>query len=199
MTTTRLFGIITILTLFFAACSEPVYTPKPRAFPKVDYPEHEYKTFVNETCDFSFEMPVYAQIERDSSFFDEKPAHPCWFNIYFPDFDSKLHCSYTPLGPNKSFDEVRSDAFEMANYHNRKANFIEEVLIQNNIGAAGIAFNFDGPVASPYQFFLTDSTQQHFFRASLYFNTQSRPDSLAPIIDFLKEDFDHMVATFKWE
>lgn len=195
---TRILVIFFVGTILFSACSDPVYTPKPRAFPKVEYPARAYQAFDNTDCDFVFEFPVYAEIQKDEFFFDDAPAHPCWFNIYFPDFDSKLHCSYTPLSGISSFDQVRSDAFEMANYHNRKANYIDEILIQNQLGAAGIAFDFEGPVASPYQFFLTDSLQTHFFRAALYFNTQAKPDSLAPIVDFLKVDLDHLVNTFKW-
>ncbi|MCB0706030.1 MAG: hypothetical protein KDC34_11995 [Saprospiraceae bacterium] len=195
----RFLGLILLLAVLITACSDPVYTPKPRAFPRIDYPTRAYTAFQNESCDFTFELPVYATVEKDTVFFDETPSHPCWFNLYFPDFDARLHCSYTPIGEKKTFDQVRSDAFEMANYHNRKANYIDEVLIQNELGAAGIAFEFDGPVASPYQFFLTDSLQQHFFRGALYFNTQAKPDSLAPVVDFLKVDFDHIIASFRWQ
>jgi hypothetical protein len=48
------------------------------------------------------------------------------------------------------------------------------------------------------QFFLTDK-KNHFFRAALYFNTQVRPDSLAPIYEFVKEDVFKLIETFEWE
>jgi gliding motility-associated lipoprotein GldD len=195
----RILGFMLSLAVFISACQDPVFTPKPRAYPRVDYPAKSYQDFTEGYCDFTFEFPAYATVEQDSFFFGERPAHPCWFDLYFPDFDSRLHCSYTPITAGKTFDDLRSDAFGMANYHNQKANYIDELLIQNNLGAAGIAFAFEGPVASPYQFFLTDSSQQHFFRAALYFNTQAKPDSLAPIVEFLVEDFDRMVSTFQWQ
>jgi hypothetical protein len=48
------------------------------------------------------------------------------------------------------------------------------------------------------QFFLTDTTR-HFFRGALYFNTQARPDSLAPVTAFLKEDIAVMINSFEWK
>jgi gliding motility-associated lipoprotein GldD len=192
-------SLLLTIVFVFTQCEDPVYTPKPRGFPKVEFPtDSTTKTFTASYCDFSFEYPAYMQIQQDSTFFDKTPVHPCWFDLYIPEFDSRLHCSYLPVGAQKSFDELRSDAFELANWHNKKANYIDEQLIQTRNGVEGIFFDFEGPVASRYQFFLTDTTRQHFLRAALYFNAQARPDSLAPMYDFLEKDIDRMIKTFRW-
>jgi gliding motility-associated lipoprotein GldD len=52
-------------------------------------------------------------------------------------------------------------------------------------------------VASTYQFYLTDSIR-HFVRGALYFDGPPNNDSLAPVIEFLKLDIDHLLNTFKW-
>jgi len=62
----------------------------------------------------------------------------------------------------------------------------------------GIVYNVEGPAASPYQFFVTDSTH-HFLRGALYFNTQARPDSLAPVAAFMKADVNRLIETLKWK
>ncbi|MCB0643330.1 MAG: hypothetical protein KDC44_16890 [Phaeodactylibacter sp.] len=188
-----------VIAFLASGCTDPVYTPKPRGYPKVNFPERGFQRLDVDYCDFTFEYPSYAQIVQDTQFFEEKPLHPCWFDIYIPAFDSRLHCSYIPVTKQKSFDELRSDAFDMANWHNKKANYIEEAMVRNDYGANGTVFEFDGPVASPYQFFLTDSTHQQFFRASLYFNTQARPDSLAPVYAFVKQDLERILETFEWK
>ncbi|MEL6972389.1 MAG: hypothetical protein AAFO02_19640, partial [Bacteroidota bacterium] len=72
------------------------------------------------------------------------------------------------------------------------------LLINTDNGVSGIAFDIDGPAASPFQFFLTDSTQ-HYVRGSLYFNTKTRADSLAPVIDFVRTDILHLIETFEWK
>ncbi|MBK8489920.1 MAG: hypothetical protein IPL49_03190 [Saprospirales bacterium] len=192
--------LIPILTL--AACSDPVFTPKPRGFPRIEFPERTnvVETFDQTDCPFSFELPAYYEVQQDTAYFDEAPIHSCWFNLVVPAFDSRLHCSYLPVGTQgKTFDRLRSDAFDLANWHNKKANYIDEIPIKTRNGVEGMLFTFDGPVASQYQFYLTDSLHQHFFRAALYLNTQSRPDSLAPIYEFLRQDVDELITTFRWE
>lgn len=194
----RYFGFALALALIFSACSDPAFNPKPRAYPRVEYPEKAWQPLQYEACAFTFEYPRYAVVQRDSSFFDSQPPHTCWFNVYFPDFDGMVHFSYYEVGKPKSLDRLRSDAFEMVDWHNKKANYIEEQGIRLPNGASGFIFNIEGPAASPLQFFLTDSTR-HFLRGALYFNTSVNPDSLAPVLDFVKKDIFHMIETFEWK
>lgn len=187
-----------ILSILLPACGEEApLTPKPRGYPKVVYPEKAYQAFDADYCNFTFQYPVYAQIQQDTTFFEERPAHPCWFNVYIPAFDSRLHCTYTPIGKANSFEELKSDAFELMDWHKKRANGIQEIPINLPGNVSGFVFDIEGPAASPFQFYLSDSTN-HFFRGALYFNTQARPDSLAPIYTFVKEDLLKMIETFKW-
>ena len=194
------FLIIFLSFIFsFAACEEPVYNPKPRGFPKVIYPEKVYQPFTEGYCSFTFEYPTYAVVEQDESFFDEKPLNPCWFDLHIPNFDSRIYFSYIPIDKNTTFEKLKADAFKMTDWHNKKATYIDEFPIQKSNGVKGMLFKVDGPAASPIQFFLTDSLgEKHFLRGALYFNTQARPDSLAPILDFVKKDVEKMLDTFEW-
>ena len=191
------FIFVLLMSLFYLGCGEESFTPKPRAFPKIDFPEKTYQAFDANYCEFSFEYPAYSKILQDTTYFDEKPLHPCWFDIYYPAFDSRIHFSYYPVGEYKSLEKLKTDAFEMADWHNKKANYIEELRISKPNGVYGFAFDIEGPVASPFQFYLTDSTK-HFLRGSLYFNTQARPDSLAPVYDFVKRDIMKLIESFEW-
>ena len=190
-----------IIVLFLISCSDhPVFTPKPRGYPKVIYPEKSYRTFDENYCRFTFEYPAYTTVEKDTLFFDEKPADPCWFNIYYPDFDCRLHCSYSPVSDKAAIDELKNDAFNLTDWHNKKATYIEDRPFRKNNNVQGILFEVEGPVASHVQFFLTDTLEaQHFLRCALYFNTQARPDSLAPVYDFVRKDIDRLIATFEWK
>jgi gliding motility-associated lipoprotein GldD len=53
-------------------------------------------------------------------------------------------------------------------------------------------------VPSQFQFYVTDSTT-HFLRAALYFRTALKNDSLAPVINYMKEDMLHMLETLEWK
>lgn len=190
--------ILLVSVFFFYSCQEESQTPKPRAYPKINFPEKDYQSFDIDFCEFSFEYPKYCLIQQDTAFFDEKPLHPCWFDVYYPDFDSRIHFSYYPVGEYKSLEKLKTDAFEMADWHNKKANYIEEIKIEKPNRVYGFAFDIEGPVASPFQFYITDSTN-HFLRGSLYFNTQAKPDSLAPVYDFVKHDIINMIESFGWK
>ncbi|HMQ46292.1 MAG TPA: hypothetical protein PKA00_01490 [Saprospiraceae bacterium] len=190
--------LVFFLTLFTTACSDaPTLTLKPRAYPKVAYPEKSYQDFKEPYCPFSFQYPTYARIVKDTAFFGEKPLHECWFDLYFTDFDSRLYCSYLPIASGEEFEKLQQDAFKLADKHNKKANYIDEIRIDTEQGVSGFAFVIEGPAASPFQFFLTDSTD-HFLRASLYFNAQVNPDSIAPVYHFIREDILKLIETFQW-
>ncbi|MBV6439152.1 MAG: hypothetical protein EPGJADBJ_00788 [Saprospiraceae bacterium] len=187
------------LPLLLSSCEDYTPVPKPRAYPRVVYPEKTYKPFDASYCNFTFEMPAYATIEKDTSFFDEKPKDECWFNLDVKQLNAKIYCSYNPIRSRKDFDELVADAFAMTNKHNIKASYIDELHVHRPEDKVyGIVFNVEGAAASSYQFFLTDSTR-NFLRGALYFNTQSRPDSLAPVIAFMKKDLDRLVGTLKWQ
>ncbi|MFK7772597.1 MAG: hypothetical protein AB8F94_10670 [Saprospiraceae bacterium] len=177
---------------------EAAITPKPRGFPKVVYPEKSYKSFEEGYCNFSFQYPTYAKVEKTNSFFDERPSNECWFDISIPSFNAKIHCTYSPIDSKETGEKLRTDAFELAHKHNIKAKYIEEIKIDTKNGAKGFAFNLEGEVASPFQFYVTDE-EKHFVRGSLYFNNEVAPDSLAPIFSFVKKDIEYMINTLKWQ
>lgn len=192
------FAIGLLFAFCLAACEDYTPVPKPRAFPRVDYPAKAYKSFDETYCGFTFDQPVYATIEHDTTFFDEKAKDDCWFNITVKQLNAKIFCSYNPIRTRADFDKLVGDAYEMTNKHNVKASFIEEVQVYRPEDRVyGVVFNVEGPAASSYQFFLTDSTK-NFVRGALYFNTEARPDSLAPVVKFMREDLDRMMLTLKW-
>ncbi len=193
----RLFlSLFSFLVVF--ACERDAPLPKPRTYPRVIYPEKTYQVFDTSFCNMTFEYPDYARIEKDSRSLQGINLHPCWFDVYIPRFNCRLHCSYYEIGKGKDFEELKADAFELADWHNKKANYIDELVIDRGRNMQGIAFVMEGPAATPMQFYLTDG-ERHFFRGSLYFNTQIRPDSLAPLYDFVQEDVLHMIETFDWK
>ena len=187
-----------IICIWSSACQNgDIPLPKPRAFPRVDFPEKRYVAFDENYCEFTFERPAYTVVEQDTTFFNERPTDPCWFNLYYPAFDCRIHCSYYPISQENSFAKLNNDAFNLAMEHNKKATFIDEVRFEKPNSVSGFIFNLEGPVATPFQFFMSDSTA-HFLRGALYFNTQIRPDSLAPLYEFVKQDISHMINTFAW-
>ena len=116
------FAFFFLFGFMLQSCNdEPVVSPKPRGFPKVVYPEKSYQSFEEGYCDFSFEYPKYAKIEKSNSFFDERPSNECWFDISIPNFNAKIHCTYSPFDNKETSEKLKADAFELAHKHNIKA------------------------------------------------------------------------------
>lgn len=190
--------LICTVILFFSCDKDPVFLPKPRMYPKITFPEGDTKTFETSYCNMTFEYPSYAEPEKDRYFFEGKPIDPCWFNIQFKDLAGTLYCSYIPIEDRAHYDKLINDSFRLVEEHNTKANFRQEEYIENSHGVGGLYFTLGGEVATNMQYVLTDTTT-HFFRASLYFNSKVRPDSIKPIYEFVKADVDKMIESFKWK
>ena len=194
----RLIIAVFLCAFICASCvEEQVFLPKPRMYPKVTFPESHKVSFDESYCEMTFEYPSYGKIVQDDYFFDGKPIHPCWFNVEFQDFQGTLHCSYIPIDDRAHYDKLINESFRLVEEHNSKANFRQEEYIENHHGVGGLYFTLGGEVATNMQYILTDTTE-HFFRASLYFNTKVRPDSIRPIYDFVKQDVDEMIESFQW-
>lgn len=190
--------LVFLLIVFSLSCKEGEFIPKPRMYPRVDYPNKDVKKHAPSFCDFSFEFPSYGIVKRDSLFFDERSSHPCWFDLNIESLNAQIHCSYAPITKEKPLDKLIYDAFNLAGEHNTKATFRRESLIENEEDRVfGLLFNIEGPVATPIQFYLTDSTS-NFFRASLYFNAKVDPDSTKAVVDFINPDIQNMIESFKW-
>jgi gliding motility-associated lipoprotein GldD len=193
----------TLSALLFAvvalvSCTEEVPTPKPHAFPRVAYPTGGYKPFEANYCAIDFEQPVYATVERDTTYFDEKVKSDCWFNLNVAALNATIHCSYFPIANRAGFDELVSDSYELVNKHTIKADYIEELPFSRDAAKVyGRIYDIQGSAASSCQFYVTDSTR-HFLRGALYFKSQMRPDSMEPVINFIKKDIAHLVETARW-
>jgi len=187
------------IVLIICACSKnETSLLRPHQYPKISYPQRSFTNYTNEECPFNMNIPTYTFTEQKEYLFEEIPAGQCWFDINYPQFNAKIHCSYYNINRDHNFESLVNDAFTMASKHNIKASFREEILIENDNNCSGIIFHINGPVASPYQFFVSDSIN-HFLRGSLYFNTQVNIDSVAPIVDFIGKDIEVMLGSIKWK
>lgn len=97
---TRLLGALgaACLALVLLSSCNSDYTPRRRAYFKIDLPQHQYRTFDQPGYPYTFEYPVYANVVQDSTFFEARPENPYWINIDFPRFDAKIYISYKDIG-----------------------------------------------------------------------------------------------------
>jgi len=179
-------------SLFFTACDSD-YQPKPHAYFRINMPEKAYELAKTDDLPYSFNLPAYAIVKPIPQQYEKY-----WINIQYPVFDAQLHISYKSI--NDNLDTLLNDVHKMMSKHIPKANAInEQMYLNTHRRVYGMTYEIKGSeAASPFQFYLTDSTN-HFVRGALYFNFSPNNDSLKPIIERLEEDIQVLIETFKWE
>lgn len=178
-------------------CRE-VSVPKPKGHFRIDLPEKNYTKFTGESVNFrntpfSFEYPSYGILSFQSGNKDE----PGWFDIEFPKYKAKIYLTYKDI--NNDFASLMEQTYKMnVKNHIAKADAINEQqfnYLENKV--FGILYELKGNTASAVQFYATDSIS-HYLRGSLYFAAEPEADSLAPVIEFFREDIIHLIETLKW-
>lgn len=190
--------LLLLLVLVTAASCNSDFTIKPRGYFKIDFPKKGYQKFDVPGYPYSFEYPVYSQVVKDTTFFEQKPENPYWINIDFPQFNGRIYISYKDVQKN-NFDSLVNDAFTLSyKQHTYKASAIEPEAFTTPNGISGIYFSLKGNTATANQFFVTDSVK-HFLRGALYFNATPNQDSMLPVNAFLKQDLEHLIYTLRWK
>jgi gliding motility-associated lipoprotein GldD len=165
--------------------------PRPRGYFRIDLPEKQYITY-DSVCPFIFEYPSYGTIVPS----EENESMPCWFNIEFPGYKAKLHISYREV--KGDLESLLEDAYTLAYNHSIKADAIREIPFADDENRVyGLLYDLKGNTATAVQFYLTDSLE-HFLRGSLYFYASPNADSLAPVIEFFRDDIIHIIETTRW-
>lgn len=182
------------LAMTMASCGEEERPlPKPQGYFRIDLPEKQYRR-VDTLERYAFETPDYAYITNDPLSPDEKH----WINVEIPRFKASIHLTHKEV--NGNLGEYLEDVHNMLTRHLQRANGMNDSLIVNpDRRVYGMLIEMDGKgVATPLQFYLTDSTA-NFVRGALYFNFVPNNDSMQPVINYLRQDVDRMINTFEWK
>lgn len=194
----RYIWIILALLIVSSCQDEKVATPRPKQYPRIIWPDNHMVTQELPQCQFRLNVPAYAEIVQKKQDSDQAQQHPCWFDIRMSVFSATMYCSYYRIDKLNTYSKLVDDAYTMVSKHNVKANSRDEIAIQTTQGSKGIIFKIAGPVATPYQFFLSD-TSSHFIRGSLYFDNKLDQDSMDMIKDLLIEDMNNVVGSIQWK
>jgi hypothetical protein len=185
-----LLAIASIGWWFFSGNESSV--PKPRGYFRIDIPATAYRSYESE-CPLMMEVSTSSKIEI---FRDRLSEDSCWFNIYYPKLNARIHCTY--MSVKNRLPQLIEDAYGFAAKHEMKASALRRTLVSDSLrDVHGIIYDIEGDAASNVQFFLTDSTQ-HFLRGALYFFNPPNPDSIAPVLAFVRGDIDRLAQTLVW-
>jgi gliding motility-associated lipoprotein GldD len=192
---------IVLLLIFIIASSgcRHISVPKPRGHFRIDLPVRQYVLFnengeKDKTLPLSFEYPGYGNL----TFHEDHGSQQGWFNIEFPAYKAKIYLTYKDV--HNDLDSLLEQSYDLnIKYHVSKADAIKEnVLSISDNKVYGILYDLKGNTASAVEFYVTDSIS-HYLRGSLYFAAEPNADSLAPVVEFFREDILHLIETLKWK
>ncbi len=182
-----------LFVLLLTSCREE-YTPKPYGYFRIDLPEKSY-TLMEEPLPYRSAIATEARVVHDTS----PGAEPYWIDIVYPDYKAAINISYKEIVSDTSLEVFLQDNHRLVYAHTGKAEAINEwPLIRKEDPVLGILYLIEGNAASPAQFFVTDSVR-HFLRGSLYFESRPNKDSLAPVVEYLKQDIIELMETVRFE
>lgn len=185
-------GIGSFLLLGVISVSCVDYTPKPRGYVRIEPPKASYIHLDQEKLPFDFAVSQAATVELP-----EKDNDVIGVNILYPEMGARLYCSYLPI-TRSSLATADAESRSLVSRQVKSVNKISEKAYSNpEEEVYGSLFLLDGESASPIQFLLTDSVS-NFFRGALYFDSKPNADSLAPAIQYIREDIIELIQTFNW-
>lgn len=185
--------VITALFLFcilLVACGgDEILIPKPPTYLKTELPKHSYTKF-SDRCPYTFEL---------STLYTAKEVSPenCHKDIDLGSVNGVINFSYIDMvEPLATYVNFANDKIDE---HKIKATAIDDIkILYPEKKVYGTFFELKGDVATPFQFYLTDSTKQ-FVSGVVYINARPNYDSLMPTLDYLKKDLLKLVNTFEWK
>ena len=183
------------LCVFFSACKpRPLPEPKPMGYFRIDLPNHQYRT-LDTSLPFRYEQSVFA-----NTTIEKQKDNTLWMTVSYPDLKASLRFTCFEVKNADSLRKLMVSEDKMVKFHYQKADDVQYSVIKDPEALLwGQTYEIFGKeVATPFQFWLTDSAHR-FVRATLYFDETPNNDSLQPVIQYLKEDALHFINTFEWK
>jgi gliding motility-associated lipoprotein GldD len=172
---------------------QEVPVPKPKGYFRLATPEAVYQHWVS-VLPFSFDYSKHATLS-----FQRKKDNIYWIDIHYPSLSAMFKMTYFP---------IRNNLHNLMWYEEEQVMFHVERMMTDDIlfstvndpkaRVFGRLYELEGEkVATPFKFWLTDSAH-YFVKGTLYFDFAPNNDSLAPIINYLKQDALFMVGSWRW-
>ncbi len=188
---------IGVLMMMAVSCSKD-YVPKPKAFLRLQYPKHSYKTVQLPETNVNFQVNTLAEDVT----FKRIPSTTKSYgvNVVYKPLKATVFLTYKAIeGDAQNLRAFLRDAQKLTFEHTKKADEIPAYPYEDKTRRVyGILSEVKGNVASPVQFYVTDSTR-HFLTGSLYFKVKPNYDSILPAIHYVQKDMRRIMESLDWK
>ncbi len=178
------------------SCGETT-TPKPKAELRLEYPKAKYVD-ANLQLPFTFEKNLLSSKTVLKEL--KAPTKSYGINLEYAALKGTIFLTYKAIEKDeKNLISFLRDAQKFTLEHTKKADEIPAYPFEDDKRKVyGLLSEVKGNVASPVQFYVTDSVN-HFLTGSLYFNAKPNYDSILPAANYLQKDIKHIMETLRWK
>ena len=175
----KIFKFIYFFGLVFS-CENNFNLPKPDAYLRIEFNEPKYLNYedVNSQIDFYYNSSS-SSINQISS----KSV-----NLNYENLGMSLDLSFNKLSSENEVINYITDFNLLLDTHTKRSNgFLVKEFENVEYSTFGKIYEFKGDVASPIQFFITDSLN-NFIQGAVNKEISSKYDSIYPSIQYIKND-----------
>ena len=180
---------LSFFTLMIFSCSE-TNLPKQNGFLRIEFTEPYYS--IHEEIDTPFNF----YYNSNSTDLDQIGNNQFLFD--YRDLSLSLNLSFYNIKTSQDLEKKMRDFSLILDTHTKKSN---GVMIReydnNNKRVFGKLYEIKGDVASPVQFYLTDSLS-NFISGSVNLKFKSNYDSIFPSIQYVKNDILVLFESINW-
>lgn len=186
--------LICLSASLLLACKNDNPIPKPPTYLRTELPDHSYRV-VSIECPYELKL---AELYNYKPCVFEK-SNFCMQQIDLGPLNGSLFLYYIHIPSKDSLPAIINYANDKVDEHKIKADKIDFIqFIDKEKRVYGTLFELKGNVATNFQFYLTDSTN-NFVRGEVLLNCRPNYDSLRPSLAYLKVDILEMLENFKWK
>jgi len=187
---------ILFFSLLFISCVQKQVPPipKPIGYFRLKTPKPEYQRW-DSVLPFIFDYSKNSALS-----FQKKDDNIYWIDIHYPSLSAMFKMTCFPVRNNLHTLMWHEEDEVMFHVERRMTDDIQFSTVNDSKAQVfGKLYELGGKhVATPFRFWLTDSLH-YFVKGALYFDFAPNNDSLAPIINYLKEDALYMVESWQWK
>ena len=184
--------IISLLLIFFTIFCSCVENnlPKQRAFLRIEFKEPYYSIYEEIDTPFNF------YYNSNSTDLDQIGNNQFLFD--YSDINLSLNLSFHNIKSSHDLEKKLGDFSLILDTHTKKSNgVILREYDNDNRRIFGKLYEIKGDVASPVQFYLTDSLS-NFINGSVNLKFKSNYDSIFPSIQYVKNDILVLFESINW-
>lgn len=180
-----------ILVLLILSCREQALMPKPDGYFRIEFNKPNYNKFKKTDSKTTFYLNKNETTEIDST--------NNVLKVSYLRLNMDLILKFNSISKADNIKRNLDDFYNIVQTHAKKSNTLSIKDYENEKHKVyGRLYEFKGNVATPLQFFLTDSTT-NFVRGHLQPKSKIVYDSIYPSIQYIKNDVLVLFESLQWD